>query len=134
MLQTVLWCLRENSGNIILPVTSPRSHPNKIRGMIAFQICCAQLLLTPFQSISSCSTMQMVPDPRRGTPRASPPKSWPFPKANIKPSSGSRSPGRKGSLKSLRNACFPLCVHRECSGGPCSPIAKGIILDYSCSS
>lgn len=115
-------------------VAVPHSHPNKIRGMIAFQRCCAQLLLTPFKSISSCSNMQMAPDPRRGTPtgaRASPQKSWALslPKANIKPSSGSRSPGRKGSLKRLRKARFPLCMHRVCSVGPCSPIAKGIILD-----
>lgn len=47
-------------------VPSPHSHPNKRRGMSAFQIRCAQLLLTQFKFISSCSKLTDGARPQEG--------------------------------------------------------------------
>ena len=123
--------VRKQWGNHPAKVASPRSYPDKIRGMIAFQIHCAQLLLTKFKSISSCSNLQVAPDPRRGTPTGGkrPPEKAllsPFQRPNIKLSSRSRSPGRKGSLKSLRKTHPPLWKQRKFSY-TLLPIVNGFI-------
>lgn len=62
----IMVSVREQWENDLARVPSPHSHHNKRRRMSAFQICCAQLLLTQFKFISSCSKLADGARPQEG--------------------------------------------------------------------
>lgn len=134
VLKTVLWCLLENSGVIILPESLLSTSPlQQKRWMSAFQICCAQLLLTQFKFTSSGSKLADGARPQEGNTYR---EKGPPEKLCLLPSKGltsnySQGPevlAEKGDLKSLRKACFPLWQHADNLVRPCSPTANGMIL------
>lgn len=131
--------VREQWENDLARVPSPHSHHNKRRRMRAFQICCAQLLLTRFKFISSCSKLADGARPQEGNTYR---ETGPLEKlcsllSNSLTSNYSQGPevlAEEESEKAQgRDFFFPLWKRREYLVRPCSPIANVIILvDYGC--